>query len=153
MINKVILIGNVGSDPEIRSMQSGDKVANLSLATSERWTDKQTGDKREKTEWHRVVVFGPLVNVVENYVKKGSKLWIEGKLQTRKWTDQSGQDKWTTEVVLQGYNANLTMLDSKGSPSAERGAPVQTQPPLTEHNEAKSNGYMPQQEPPTESAF
>lgn len=115
-INKVILVGNVGNDPEIRSTQDGRKIANLSIATSDSWKDKNTGEKREKTEWHRVSIFNEgLVNVVENYVNKGSKLYIEGALQTRKWQDRDGNDKYTTEVVLQGYNGNLTMLDNKGS--------------------------------------
>lgn len=113
-INKVILVGNVGKDPEIRSTQSGSKIANLSLATSERWKDKQTGERREKTEWHRVVVFSDgLVRVIENYVKKGSKLYVEGQLQTRKWQDQSGNDRYSTEVVLQAYGGTITLLDSR----------------------------------------
>jgi single-strand DNA-binding protein len=116
MLNKVTLIGNIGQDPEVRAMQSGDEVVTLSLATSERWKDKTTGEKKEKTEWHRVVVFSPgLVNVIKNYVKKGSKIYVEGKLQTRKWQDNSGQDKYSTEVVLNGFNAKLLLLDSKGS--------------------------------------
>lgn len=115
-INKVILVGNVGNEPEIRQTQDGREIANLSIATSESWRDKNTGEKREKTEWHRVVAFSDgLVKVIKNYVHKGSKLYIEGQLQTRKWTAQDGTDKYTTEVVLQGYNGNLTMLDSKGS--------------------------------------
>lgn len=112
-VNKVILIGNVGSDPEIRSLQSGDEVANLSIATSEKWSDKATGEKKEKTEWHRVVAFGGVVNVIKNYVSKGSKLYIEGKLQTRKWTDGSGVEKYSTEIILQGFDSKLVMLDSK----------------------------------------
>lgn len=113
-INKVILIGNVGKDPEIRSTQSGNKIANLSLATSESWKDKQTGERQERTEWHRVVVFGEgLVRVIENYVKKGSKLYVEGQLQTRKWQDQSGNDRYSTEVVLQAYGGTITLLDSR----------------------------------------
>src|ERR1700742_2021641 len=113
-VNKVILIGNLGRDPEIRSTQDGREIANLAIATSESWKDKNTGERKEKTEWHRVVVFSEgLVSVVKNYVKKGSKLYIEGALQTRKWTDQSGQEKYTTEVVLQGFGSTLTMLDSR----------------------------------------
>lgn len=111
-INKVILVGNVGAEPEIRTMQSGDKVANLSIATSERWKDKNTGEQKEKTEWHRVVVFGGAAGVVENYVKKGSKLYIEGKIQTRSW-EKDGQKKYSTEIVLQGFDSKLQMLDSK----------------------------------------
>jgi single-strand DNA-binding protein len=111
-VNKVILVGNVGKDPEIRRTQDGRPIANLSLATSESWRDKATGERKEKTEWHRVVIFSePLCKVVEQYVRKGSKLYVEGALQTRKWTDQSGAEKYSTEVVLQGYNGSLTMLD------------------------------------------
>lgn len=113
-VNKVILVGNLGQDPEIRSFQSGDKVANFSIATSENWKDKATGERKERTEWHRVSVTNQgLVKVVENYVKKGSKLYIEGKLETRKWTDSSGQEKYTTEVVLRPYAGELTMLDGR----------------------------------------
>ena len=115
-INKVTLIGNVGNEPEIRQTQAGKEIANLSIATSESWNDRNSGERREKTEWHRVVIFNEgLVKVVKNYVHKGSKLYIEGALQTRKWTGQDGVEKYTTEVVLQGYGGNLTMLDSKGS--------------------------------------
>ncbi len=115
-VNKVILVGNVGNDPEIRTFGNGGKIANLSIATSESWRDKQSGEKREKTEWHRVAIFQEgLVGIVERYVKKGSKLYIEGKLQTRKWQDQNGNDKYSTEVVLQGFGGNLTLLDSRGS--------------------------------------
>lgn len=115
-VNKVILVGNVGNDPEVRTFGNGGKVANLSLATSETWKDKQSGERKEKTEWHRVAVFGDgLVNVVERYIKKGSKLYIEGKLQTRKWQDRDGNDKYTTEIVLQGPGSSLTMLDSRNS--------------------------------------
>ena len=112
-INKVILIGNVGKDPECRSMQNGDKVANLSIATSETWKDKATGERKERTEWHRVTVFGKLAGVVEAYVRKGSKVYVSGSLQTRKWTDQSGAEKYSTEVVLQGFGGELVMLDGK----------------------------------------
>ena len=111
-VNKVILVGNLGRDPEIRSTGSGQRIANFSVATSENWRDKSSGERKEKTEWHRVVVFNErLVDVVEKYVKKGSKLYIEGALQTRKWTDNSGQEKYTTEVVLQNFRGELTMLD------------------------------------------
>ena len=113
-INKVILVGNLGRDPEIRAMQDGREVANLAIATSERWKDRNTGERREKTEWHRVVIFNEgLVTVAKNYLRKGSKVYLEGQLQTRKWTDQSGAEKYSTEVVLQGFNSNLTMLDGK----------------------------------------
>lgn len=113
-VNKVILIGNLGRDPEVRTMQNGNKVANLNMATSESWRDKQSGERKEKTEWHRVVIFGNLAEIAEKYLKKGSKVYICGSLQTRKWTDQSGQEKYTTEVVLQGYGGELTMLDGRG---------------------------------------
>lgn len=114
-VNKVILVGNLGRDPEIRSMQSGDKVCNLSVATSERWKDRNSGEMQEKTEWHRVVVFDQkLVEVAEKYLQKGAKVFLEGQLQTRKWTDQSGQDKYTTEVVLQRFRGEMVMLDSRG---------------------------------------
>ncbi len=113
-VNKVILIGNLGKDPEVRSMQNGGKVANLSIATSESWRDKASGEKKEKTEWHRVVIFGNLAEIAEKYLKKGSKVYVSGSLQTRKWTDQSGAEKYSTEVVLQGYGGELTMLDGKG---------------------------------------
>ncbi len=113
-VNKVILVGNLGADPEIRAMQDGRKMAQLSIATSENWRDKSTGERREKTEWHRVVIFNDgLVKVVEQYLKKGSKVYLEGALQTRKWTDQSGQERYSTEVVLQGFNSTLTMLDGR----------------------------------------
>ena len=114
-VNKVILIGNLGRDPEMRSTQDGRKIANFSIATSESWKDRNTGERREKTEWHRVVCFSEGLNrVIEQYVKKGSKVYVEGQLQTRKWQDQSGQEKYTTEVVLQGFNGTLTLLDSRG---------------------------------------
>ncbi len=112
-VNKVILIGNLGKDPEIRTMQNGGKVANLSLATSESWKDKSTGEKKEKTEWHRVVIFGNLADIAERYLKKGSKVYVSGSLQTRKWTDKDGAEKYSTEVVLQGFGGELTMLDGK----------------------------------------
>ncbi len=114
-VNKVILVGNLGRDPEIRTTQDGTRVANLSLATSESWRDKNTGERKERTEWHRIVVFNErLVDVIEKYVKKGAKLYIEGALQTRKWTDNSGQERYSTEVVLQNFRGDLTMLDSRG---------------------------------------
>jgi single-strand DNA-binding protein len=112
-INKVILIGNLGADPEIRSTQDGREIANISIATTESWKDKTTGERKDKTEWHRVVIFSPsLVDIAKKYLKKGSKVFLEGSLQTRKWTDNSGQDRYTTEVVLQGYNGSFTMLDN-----------------------------------------
>ena len=115
-VNKTILLGNLGRDPEIRSMQSGSKMAAFSIATSKRWKDKATQEQKEKTSWHNIVVFGDgLVDIVEKYVKKGSKIYVEGELQTRKWQDQDGNDKYTTEVILQGYNCNLTLLDSRNN--------------------------------------
>jgi single-strand DNA-binding protein len=114
-VNKVILVGNLGKDPEIRRTQDGRPIANLSVATSDTWRDKATGERKEKTEWHRVVIFNEgLAKVAEQYLKKGAKVYIEGQLQTRKWTDQSGAEKYTTEVVLQGFNSSLTMLDGRG---------------------------------------
>ena len=124
-VNKVILVGNLGKDPEIRRTQDGRPIANLSVATSESWRDKATGERKEKTEWHRVVIFSEgLCKVAEQYLKKGAKVYLEGQLQTRKWTDQSGVEKYSTEVVLQGFNSNLTMLDGRsggGGSFAEEG--------------------------------
>lgn len=114
-LNKVMLIGNLGRDPEVRSFQNGGKVCNLRIATSETWKDRNTGERREKTEWHSVAVFSEgLVRVCEQYLRKGSKVYIEGQLQTRKWQDQNGQDRYSTEVVLQGFGGTLTMLDGRG---------------------------------------
>lgn len=113
-VNKVILVGNLGRDPEVRTMQDGNPVVNLSVATSENWRDKNTGERRDKTEWHRVVIFNEnLAKVAQNYLKKGSKVYVEGQLQTRKWTDQSGVEKYSTEVVLQRFRGELTMLDGR----------------------------------------
>jgi single-strand DNA-binding protein len=111
-VNKVILVGNLGKDPEVRRMQNGNPVVNLSVATSDTWRDKATGERKEKTEWHRVVIFSEgLAKVAEQYLKKGAKVYIEGALQTRKWTDKDGVEKYSTEIVLQGFNSTLTMLD------------------------------------------
>ena len=119
-VNKVILLGNIGKDPDIKSTQNGSKLASFSIATSKRWKDKQTQEYKDKTEWHKVVVFGEgLVDIIDKYVKKGSKVYIEGELQTRKWQDQSGNDRYTTEVILQGFNSTLTLLDNKGNSSSE----------------------------------
>jgi single-strand DNA-binding protein len=121
-VNKVILIGNLGADPEIRRTQDGRPIANLRVATSESWRDKATGERRERTEWHRVVIFNEgLSRIAEQYLKKGSKVYLEGSLQTRKWQDQQGQDRYSTEVVLQGFNSQLTMLDRAGGGSSEMG--------------------------------
>ena len=120
-VNKVILVGNLGKDPEIRRTQDGRPIANLRIATSESWRDKSTGERREKTEWHSVVIFNEnLCKIAEQYLKKGSKVFIEGALQTRKWQDQYGQDRYSTEVVLQGFNGNLTMLDGRCAAAACR---------------------------------
>ena len=114
-VNKVILIGNLGRDPEVRSFQNGGKVCNLRIATSENWRDRNTGERREKTEWHSVAIFSePLAKIAEQYLKKGSKVYIEGQLETRKWQDQSGQDRYSTEVVLRPYRGELTLLDGRG---------------------------------------
>jgi single-strand DNA-binding protein len=122
-VNKVILIGNLGADPEIRRTQDGRPIANLRIATSESWRDKNTGERKEKTEWHRVVIFNEgLCKIAEQYLKKGSKVYLEGSLQTRKWQDKDGQDKYSTEVVLQGFNSSLTMLDGRGAGGSGAGA-------------------------------
>ncbi|MCL5777649.1 single-stranded DNA-binding protein [Limibaculum sp. FT325] len=114
-VNKVILIGNLGRDPEVRSFPSGGRVCNLRIATSENWRDRETGERKERTEWHSVAIFSePLIKVAESYLRKGSKVYLEGQLETRKWQDQSGQDRYTTEVVLRPYRSELTMLDGRG---------------------------------------
>jgi single-strand DNA-binding protein len=121
-VNKVILVGNLGRDPEVRSLTSGDKVVNLRLATSETWKDKASGERKEKTEWHSVVIFNEnLARVAEQYLKKGSKVYLEGQLQTRKWQDQQGVEKYSTEVVLQRFRGELTILDSRGGGASEHG--------------------------------
>ena len=121
-VNKVILVGNLGNEPEVRNLPSGGKVVNLSVATSERWRDRNTGEQREKTEWHRVVIFSEgLAKVAEQYLRKGSKVYLEGQLQTRKWQDQSGQDKYSTEIVLQGFNAQMVLLDGRGEGAGDSG--------------------------------
>ena len=134
-LNKVQVIGNVGQDPEIRYMPSGAAVANLTLATSEKWKDKNSGEQKEETEWHKIAVFGKLAEIIGEYVRKGSKIYIEGKLKTRKWTDQQGQEKYTTEIVVDGFSGNLIMLDGKPqgqsnqSPQQQGYAPQQQQQP------------------------
>ena len=121
-VNKVILVGNLGADPEIRRTQDGRPIANLRIATSESWRDRNTGERRERTEWHRVVIFNEgLCKVAESYLRRGSKVYIEGQLQTRKWQDQSGQDRYSTEVVLQGFNSTLTMLDGRNESGGQSG--------------------------------
>ena len=121
-VNKVILIGNLGRDPEVRTFQNGGKVCNIRIATSENWKDKNTGERRERTEWHSVAIFNEgLVRVAEQYLRKGSKVYVEGQLQTRKWQDQSGNDRYSTEVVLQGFGSTLTMLDGRGEGGGGQG--------------------------------
>lgn len=115
MLNKCMFIGNLGRDPEVRSMQDGKKVANLSIGVSEKWKDKATGERKERTEWVRAVIFGQLAEVAERYLRKGSKVYVCGQLQTRKWTDKDGAEKYTTEIVLQGFNSELLMLDTRAS--------------------------------------
>ena len=141
-VNKVILVGNLGADPEIRSFQNGGQVCNLRLATSESWKDKASGEKKERTEWHSVAIFTDgLVGVAERFLKKGSKVYIEGKLQTRKWQDQAGNDRYTTEIVLQGYDAKLVMLDG---PASGGQRDFQSGDAQKRHSEEKSNGYQSQ---------
>ena len=135
-LNKVTLIGNLGKDPEIRTTNDGKEIASFSLATSDTWKDKATGEKKERTEWHRIVVFNEgLVGVIKNYVQKGSKLYIEGILQTRKWTDNSGVEKYTTEVVLQNYSSTLILLDSKDAAGARSHSSEGSKNTNFEHNE------------------
>ncbi|MGI9949634.1 single-stranded DNA-binding protein [Vibrio hyugaensis] len=126
-INKVILVGNLGNDPEIRYMPNGGAVANITIATSESWRDKATGEQREKTEWHRVALFGKLAEVAGEYLRKGSQVYVEGQLQTRKWQDQSGQDRYTTEVVVQGFNGVMQMLGGRAQGGAPMGGQQQQQ--------------------------
>jgi single-strand DNA-binding protein len=136
-VNKVILLGNLGRDPEIRSMQSGSKMANFSIATSKRWKDKSTQEQKEKTSWHNIVIFGDgLVDIVEKYVKKGSKVYVEGELQTRKWQDQDGKDRYSTEVILQGYNCNLTLLDSRNQSN-----PIENQSDNSQSNSISDDNF------------
>ena len=137
-VNKVILVGNLGADPEIRRTQDGRPICNLRIATSENWRDKATGERREKTEWHRVVIFSePLCKVAEQYLRKGAKVYIEGQLQTRKWEDQGGQERFSTEIVLQGFNGTMTMLD--GRAGAAGGMNEETTP-YDSGNERRSTG-------------
>lgn len=137
-VNKVILVGNLGRDPEVRTLNSGDKVANLRIATSESWRDKATGERKEKTEWHQVVIFNEnIVKVAENYLKKGSTVYIEGALQTRKYTDAQGVEKYSTEIVLQRFNGTLTMLGGRSDSSAERQSDSSV-----DYNKAAVEGYQ-----------
>jgi len=137
-INKVILVGNLGAKPEVKYASNGNAISNLSVATSESWTDKSTGQKQERTEWHRVSLFGKLAEIAGQYLDKGSKVYVEGKLQTRKWQDQNGQDRYTTEVVVSGFNGTLQMLDRRDDSSSSTPAPSkdvteksQTEPSIT----------------------
>jgi single-strand DNA-binding protein len=142
-VNKVILVGNLGKDPEIRRTQDGRPIANLRVATTETWRDKTSGERREKTEWHSVVIFNEgLCRVAEQYLKKGAKVYIEGQLQTRKWQGQDGQDRYSTEVVLQGFNSQLTMLDSRGggAPSLQEGDQADYSAPSSNGTSSKRGG-------------
>ena len=143
-INKVILIGNLGQDPEVRYMPNGNAVANFSVATSESWKDKQTGESRDKTEWHRIVVFGKLAEIVGEYVKKGTQVYLEGQLQTRKWQDQSGNDRYTTEVVINPIGGTLQMLGSRENSADDSGNSTQT----TSSRQQNKNTPAPQPKAP-----
>jgi len=154
-VNKVIILGNLGKDPEVRFMPNGGAVANITVATSDTWKDKQTGEQKEKTEWHRVVMFGKLAEIAGEYLKKGSKVYLEGSLQTRKWTNQQGQDQYTTEIVLQGFNGVMQMLDSKPSgqqggfqqQGQQQGGGFQQQAPQQQYNKpAQQQGGFQQQQ-------
>ena len=151
-VNKVILVGNLGKDPEIRSTQGGTEIASFSIATSESWKDKSTGERKEKTEWHNIVVFNPqLVGIVKSYVKKGSKLYIEGALQTRKWQDKDGHDRYSTEVVLQNYNGTLTMLDGKSGGSESSSYSGSSSSASSSYSNSGSTfGQMPASKPASE---
>jgi single-strand DNA-binding protein len=132
-VNKVILVGNLGKDPEVRTFQNGGRVANLTVATSENWKDKNTGERKERTEWHRVVIMNePLIKVAENYLKKGAKVYVEGQLETRKWQGQDGKDNYSTEVVLRPYRGEITMLDSRRDSGSSSSAPGLNDPPSFE---------------------
>jgi single-strand DNA-binding protein len=125
-INKAIIVGNLGQDPEVRYMPSGDAVTNVSIATSESWKDKSSGQEQERTEWHRVVFFGKLAEIAGEYLRKGSQVYVEGKLRTRKWQDQEGNDKYTTEIVVDGFDGKMQMLGSKGGDGGQQSAPQQS---------------------------
>ena len=154
-VNKVIIVGNLGKDPEVRAMPNGDFVANLAVATSESWKDKQTGEQKEKTEWHRVAIFGKLAEIAGNYLKKGSKVYLEGALQTRKWTNNDGQDQYTTEVVLKGFNGVMQMLDRKPQGQQQGGGFQQQQAPQQQQQQ-QGGGFQqqaPQQQAPQQQGF
>ncbi|MCI2285689.1 single-stranded DNA-binding protein [Colwellia sp. MSW7] len=153
-VNKVIIVGNLGKDPEVRFMPNGGAVANITVATSDTWKDKQTGEQKEKTEWHRVVMFGKLAEIAGEYLKKGSKVYLEGSLQTRKWTNPQGQDQYTTEIVLQGFNGVMQMLDSKGAGQQGGFAPQNQQTQQQGH--AQNTGFQqqaPQQQAPQQGGY
>lgn len=156
-VNKVIILGNLGKDPEVRFMPNGGGVANLTIATSESWKDKQTGEQKEKTEWHRVVMFGKLAEIAGEYLKKGSKVYIEGQLQTRKWQNQQGQDQYTTEIVVQGFNGTMQMLDSRGGSGAQAGGFQQQNAPQQsggfQQNAPQQSGGYQQQQPAQQAAY
>lgn len=145
-INKVIIIGNLGKDPEFKFLPNGGSVANITVATSDSWKDKQTGEQKEKTEWHRVVMFGKLAEIAQQYLKKGSKVYLEGQLQTRKWTNQQGQDQYTTEIVLQGYNGIMQMLDGKPNNGQQQGGGFSNQG-QQQQAPAQQGGFAQQQAP------
>ncbi len=152
-INKVIIVGNLGGDPEVKYMPSGDAVANLTVATSESWRDKTTGEQKEKTEWHRVAIFGKLAEIAGEYLRKGSQVYLEGQLQTRKWQDQQGNDRYSTEVVLQGFNGVMQMLGGKSDgggqqqqPQQQYNAPQQQQAPQQQYQQQPQQ-YQQQQQP------
>jgi len=142
-INKVIVLGNLGKDPEVKFMPNGSAVANLTVATSDTWKDKQTGEQKEKTEWHRVVIFGKLAEIAGEYLKKGSKVYLEGSLQTRKWTNQQGQDQYTTEIVLQGFNGKMEMLDGRNNGGSQQPGGFQGQ---QQGSQQQSGGFQGQQQ-------
>ncbi len=170
-VNKVIVLGNLGQDPEVKFMPSGEAVANISIATSESWKDKQTGEQKEKTEWHRVVMFGKLAEITGEYLKKGSKVYIEGALQTRKWQNQQGQDQYTTEIVVKGFGGKMEMLDSRqqgqqAAPQQQTGFQQQTapqqqggfsgqqhQPPRDANGFTQAQGGFQQQAAPQQGGF
>ena len=155
-VNKVIIVGNLGKDPEVRFMPNGSAVANITVATSDSWKDKQTGEQKEKTEWHRVVMFGKLAEIAGEYLKKGSKVYLEGSLQTRKWTNQQGQEQYTTEIVLQGFNGVMQMLDGKSSQGQSGGFSNQGQQQqggFQQQAPQQSGGFSQQQAPAQQGGF
>jgi single-strand DNA-binding protein len=155
-VNKVIILGNLGKDPEVRFLPNGGAVANLTLATSETWKDKQTGEAKEKTEWHKVVVFGKLAEIAGEYLKKGSKVYFEGQLQTKKWVNQEGKDQYTTEIVVQGFNGIMQMLDgnpNKQSAPAQQAPQQQYQQQAPQQNQGGFQGQQQQAQPNNQGSF